>query len=249
MNNQVSQDDPQAGKAVIQITDLGKRYRGPAGDIHVLKGADLNIYPGEMVAVMGPSGVGKSTLLYILGLFLKPTSGTYRCMGKNVLKLTRKAQAEFRRRQIGFIFQSADLLEKSTVYENLEFPLIYSHVRRRERKSLIAEALNRVNLFHRIHHAANRLSGGEMQRVAVARALVNKPNILLADEPTGQLDHENSKLIVRHLRKVVDDSDTSVVIVTHDRSVASKCDRMYQLTDGVLTESESTSQHTSKNES
>jgi putative ABC transport system ATP-binding protein len=226
----------QRNGALIQITGLEKSYANGAGLIQVLRSIDLEVYPGEMAAVMGPSGSGKTTLLFILGLFLQPTKGSYRLAGRNVLKLDRSSQAEFRRQQVGFVFQGCDLLENSTVYENLEFPLIYAGVDRRERPARIIAALNQVNLGHRIHHAANHLSGGERQRVAVARALVNQPQVILADEPTGQLDQSQSHLIMDHFQDIVTKGDTAIVVVTHDPEIAARCTRIWFLEDGVLFE-------------
>ena len=145
-----------------------------------------------------------------------------------------RAQAEFRRRQVGFVFQASDLLENSTVYENLEYPLIYAGVPRRERPARITEALELVNLAHRIRHPSNHLSGGEKQRVAVARALVNRPKVVLADEPTGQLDREHTRIIMEHFEEIVAGGNTAVILVTHDPQVASRCNRVCVLEDGVL---------------
>jgi putative ABC transport system ATP-binding protein len=220
--------------ALISVSDLSKSYSNGSGGITVLQRVDLSVYPGEMVAVIGPSGCGKSTLLFILGLFLSPSHGSYFFEGKDVLTLNRSAQAEFRRMQIGFVFQASDLLENSTVYENLEFPLIYAGVGRRDRPEQVSRALELVNLNHRIRHPANRLSGGEMQRVAVARSLVNKPKVILADEPTGQLDSENTQFIMDHFEGIVGSGETAVVIVTHDPQVADRCTRVCSLEDGIL---------------
>ena len=202
----------------------------------MLRDVNLSIYPGEIVAVMGPSGSGKSTLLFILGIFISPTGGSYLLGGEDVLRLDRNAQAEFRRNRVGFVFQSCDLLENSTVYENLEFPLIYAGVDRRERPARIAAALDLVNLGHRIHHSSNRLSGGERQRVAVARALVNQPQVILADEPTGQLDRSHGHQVMDHFVEIVSHSQTSVVVVTHDPEMAARCTRVCSIRDGILYE-------------
>ena len=153
-----------------------------------------------------------------------------------MLGLDRNAQAEFRRRRVGFVFQSCDLLENSTVYENLEFPLIYSGIDRRDRPELIAAALDRVNLGHRIHHSSNRLSGGERQRVAVARALVNQPQVILADEPTGQLDRSHGQMVMDHFAEIVSDGKTAIIVVTHDSEIATACTRISSIRDGVLYE-------------
>ena len=224
----------QGNGSLIQVVDLCKSYDNGASLIHVLRNVTLKIYPGEIVAVMGPSGSGKSTFLFILGIFLQPTSGSYFLAGQDVLSLGRNAQAEFRRNQVGFIFQSCDLFENSTVYENLEFPLIYAGVERRDRPARIAAALEQVNLGHRIHHSSNRLSGGERQRVAVARALVNQPQVILADEPTGQLDRSHGHLILDHFGEIVSDGKTAIVVVTHDPEMAARCTRICSLRDGIL---------------
>ncbi len=226
----------QAPEALIRVSDLCKSYQTDAGAIHVLKNVNLQVYPGEIVGVMGPSGSGKSTFLFILGIFISPTRGTYILGGEDVLRLDRNAQAEFRRNRVGFVFQSCDLLENSTVYENLEFPLIYAGVDRKERPDRIAHALNLVNLGHRIHHSSNRLSGGERQRVAVARALVNQPQVILADEPTGQLDRSHGHKVMDHFAEIVSQSQTSIVVVTHDPEMAARCTRVCSIRDGVLYE-------------
>lgn len=219
---------------VIEICDLTRSFENGVGMIPVLHRVDLAIYPGEMVAIMGPSGSGKSTLLAILGLFLAPSSGTYKVLDRNVLELSRAAQAEFRRNVVGFVFQSCNLIEHSTVYENLEYPLIYAGIRRRERTGRILDALARVNMSHRLHHPSNLLSGGEQQRVAVARAVVNRPRIILADEPTGQLDRSNGQMVMDYFNHFVEDEETAVVLVTHDPEVAARCHRICYLEDGVL---------------
>jgi putative ABC transport system ATP-binding protein len=219
---------------VIDINHLGKQYETGAETISVLRDVNLHVRRGEMVAVMGPSGSGKSTLLFILGLFQPPSSGNYRVSGVDVLSLTRDRQAIFRREMLGFVFQSCDLLENSTVYENLELPLIYAGVRRRERPDHIREALRMVSLEHRIHQPSNRLSGGERQRVSIARALVNDPEFILADEPTGQLDRENSLRVLEYFTKITEEARMAMVVVTHDAMTAEHCTRKCVLTDGSL---------------
>lgn len=232
-------DNQQNG--LIDITKLGKVYTTEAGSIPVLREVNLRVGPGEMVAVMGPSGSGKSTLLYILGLFQAPSYGNYYFDGQDVLSLNRAAQAEFRRHRVGFVLQSADLLQNSTVYENLEFPLIYSGLKRRVRPKRIAEALDRVGMASRIQHPSNRLSGGEKQRVAIARALVNKPQCVLADEPTGALDKDNTELVLGIFEQIVSSDRTALVIITHDPEVAGRCSRIYLMDDGMLMEKHNTS--------
>lgn len=223
-----------APQALIQVANLTKTYFNGAGPIEVLRRVDLEIHLGEMVAVMGPSGSGKSSLLYILGLLQLPTSGSYYWQNIDLLALDRSQQAEFRRRRLGFVFQACDLLENSNVYENLEFPLIYEGVDRKERPPRIQDALRRVNLEHRMYHSANLLSGGERQRVAVARALVNRPQLILADEPTGQLDRRHGHLVMEHFEEIISVGDTAVVVVTHDPDIAARCSRVCPMEDGVL---------------
>ncbi|NMC51022.1 MAG: ABC transporter ATP-binding protein [Desulfovibrio sp.] len=224
----------EQGDLVIEITGLTKNYQNGEETIQVLKDVNLHVRRGEMVAVMGPSGSGKSTFLFVLGLFLPPTSGTYLVSGRDVLSLSRTEQAIFRREMMGFVFQSCDLLENSTVYENLELPLVYAGVKRRERPDRIREALARVNLEHRVYQPSNRLSGGERQRVAIARALVNQPEFILADEPTGQLDRENSLRVLEYFNKITQGSNMAMVVVTHDAMTAEHCQRTCVLSDGVL---------------
>jgi putative ABC transport system ATP-binding protein len=221
---------------LIRVTRLSKHYSNGQGVIPVLRGVNLEVRPGEMVAVMGPSGSGKSTLLFILGLLMPASSGNYQFMGQDMLALSRAAQAEFRRRQVGFVFQNCDLFENSTVYENLEFPLVYAKVERQDRPERIAAALQRVDLAHRIHHQANHLSGGEKQRVAIARALVNEPLVILADEPTGHLDRTHGHMVMDHFSQIVAAGDTALIVVTHDPQVAARCSRIFSLEDGILNE-------------
>jgi putative ABC transport system ATP-binding protein len=227
---------PHVNGSLIQVTRLSKHYSNGHGVIPVLRGVSLEVHLGELVAVMGPSGSGKSTLLFILGLLMPASSGTYQFLGQNVLNLSRADQADFRRRRVGFVFQNCDLFENSTVFENLEFPLVYAQVERHERPGRIAAALERVNLAQRMFHPANRLSGGERQRVAVARALVNQPQVILADEPTGQLDRQHGHLVMDYFGQIAAAGDTSMVIVTHDPQVAERCHRVFSLEDGILYE-------------
>ncbi|MFP5223829.1 MAG: ABC transporter ATP-binding protein [Acidobacteriota bacterium] len=219
---------------VIDIQHLTKDYISGSEKISVLKDINLEVRRGEMMAIMGPSGSGKSTLLFILGIFQPPTSGVYNVAGIDVLKLSRDAQAIFRREKMGFVFQSCDLLENSTVYENLELPLIYTGVKRRERPDMIMEALQRVNLEHRVRQPSNRLSGGERQRVSIARALVNEPEFILADEPTGQLDQANSEKVMDYFVKITEEARVAMVIVTHDAATAARCSRRSLLSEGML---------------
>jgi len=222
------------GAPLIRVRDLTKEYRSEAGAIAVLRGLSLDVYPGEMLGIIGPSGSGKSTLLFILGLFLSPTSGSYLVNGKDVLKGKRSEQAQFRRRCIGFVFQNCNLIENCNVYENIEFPLIYAGFKRKKRPRKIQEALEQVNLIQRIRHPSNLLSGGEQQRVAIARALVSEPQIILADEPTGQLDRDNGRRIMEDFEQFAATKKTATIVVTHDPQVAARCTRVCHLEDGAL---------------
>jgi putative ABC transport system ATP-binding protein len=219
---------------LIQVKNLGQDYPDGGTVLNILKEINMEVKGGEILAIMGPSGSGKSTLLYILGLLMKPSRGSYHLLGKDVLRFDRSDQSAYRRRCLGFVFQSCDLIENSTVYENLEFPLIYAGVDKKQRPEWIASALERVNLGHRMYHRTNRLSGGEQQRVAVARALVNHPRIILADEPTGHLDRANGQLVMGHFEEFVAEGENAVVVVTHDPEIASRCHRTYVLTDGCF---------------
>lgn len=227
-------DGPAHPECIYQATDLRHEYHTAAGPIPVLRGANLEIHAGELIAIMGPSGSGKSTLLFILGLLLSPDAGTCRAEGQNLLTAGDRDRASFRRRYLGFVFQSANLLEYSSVYDNLEFPLLYAGVPARDRPGRIQAALQKVDLLPRMHQATNRLSGGEQQRAAIARALINRPRLILADEPTGQLDAALRDQLLGHFVRIAATDGTAMVIVTHDPEVASRCHSVYHLTDGRL---------------
>jgi len=218
---------------IIEIQDLTKDYYDGGNVIQALKAANINIFKGEMVAIMGPSGSGKSTLLYVLGLLHPPTSGVYLFKGQNILNFSREEQAIFRNRELGFVFQSCDLLANSTVFENLELPLIYAESDRSVRRKKILDALGRVGLSHRVDHWSNRLSGGERQRAAIARALVNNPSLILGDEPTGQLDQKNTEIVVEQLRELAKQGFT-VILVTHEEEIGDACDRVIRIRDGSV---------------
>jgi putative ABC transport system ATP-binding protein len=210
-----------------------KDYHDGENVIHALKDINIKVFRGEMVAIMGPSGSGKSTLLYVLGLLHPPTSGEYLFKGKNILEFSREEQAHFRNRELGFVFQSCDLLANSTVYENLELPLIYAESDRSVRRKRILDALDRVGLSHRVDHWSNRLSGGERQRAAIARALVNNPSLILGDEPTGQLDQKNTQIVIDQLRDIAKQGYT-VILVTHEDEIGQACDRIIRIRDGQV---------------
>ncbi|MDR1856988.1 MAG: ATP-binding cassette domain-containing protein [Desulfovibrio sp.] len=220
-----------AAPLLVVARNLHKCY---AGFSPVLRGVDIEARAGEMVAIMGPSGCGKSTMLHILGLLHAPDEGSLEILGTDVLALDRTATAAFRRENIGFVMQSSNLFEHSTVFENVEFPLIYSRVPPMERWERVIRALELVRLSARVHYPGNRLSGGEQQRVAIARAMVNNPRLLMADEPTGALDSRTSAVVMENFRSLCHQGSVTVVIVTHDQKMADYCDSVYTLEDGLL---------------
>lgn len=224
---------------VIQIRDLTKVYKlGGGNDVHALRGVSLDIFPGEMVAIMGPSGSGKSTLMNMIGCLDSPSGGQYFLDGLLVSDLVDDELAEVRNRKIGFIFQKYNLLARANAVENVELPLRYSDdpSNRTERAKAMLEL---VGLGDRMDHKPNELSGGQQQRVAVARALVNDPAIILADEPTGNLDSVSGQEVLELLLKLNREKGTTIVVVTHDQGVASKAQRTIRLFDGKIVEGES----------
>lgn len=215
---------------LLQVEDLHKSFEGR----HVLRGVSLSLGEGQVVAIMGPSGCGKSTLLHILGLLLSGDAGRYQVLGQDMFALGHRDMARFRRQFFGFILQSCNLFAHTTVAENVEYPLIYAGVPRRERVGRVQETLGWVNLLQKANERSNRLSGGEQQRVAIARALVNHPRLLFADEPTGQLDHLNTCRIMEHFRELAERMRLGMLVVTHDPLVARHCDMVHSLSDGLL---------------
>ena len=221
--------------AVIRVRQLEKNYRMGAETIHALNGLDCDIRENEYVAVMGPSGSGKSTLMNIIGCLDRPSSGEYWLSGENVSQFGDRALARVRNRRIGFVFQTFNLLPRANALQNVEVPLMYGGVGRRERRARAREALHRVGLSDRVKHKPNELSGGQRQRVAVARALVNDPDILLADEPTGNLDSRTGEDIL-NLFGTLHDTGQTIILVTHEPDVAKRAGRHVHLRDGVVTE-------------
>ncbi len=223
-----------AGRALIQIQDLTKVFFTDEIETHALSGIHLSISKGEYVAMSGPSGCGKSTLLSIIGLLDTPTSGTYFLNGKAVENLDFAERSRIRNQEIGFIFQSFNLIGDLTVYENVELPLTYRQkMNSSERKDRVMEALERVGMAHRVRHYPSQLSGGQQQRVAVARALGGRPSILLADEPTGNLDSRNGEAVMELLQKLHADGAT-ICMVTHDPRFAAHAQREVHLFDGKV---------------
>jgi len=218
---------------VIELIDLHKTYRVGTELVHALRGITLTIRENEYVAVMGASGSGKSTLLNILGCLDVPTRGVYRLRSHDVAKLSQTKLARIRGRQIGFVFQSFELLPRTTALKNVELPMAYSRVRKRRQRAL--EALRRVSLLDRAHHRPNQLSGGQKQRVAIARALAQQPDIILADEPTGNLDSRTGDEIMDIVDSLHADGQT-IVMVTHEDHIARRCKRVVRLRDGQIVE-------------
>ena len=218
---------------VNELIDIHKVYRVGTELVHALRGVSLTIKENEYVAIMGASGSGKSTMLNILGCLDVPTEGEYRLRGADVSKQSQSKLARIRGRQIGFVFQSFELLPRTTALKNVELPLTYSHVRRRRRRAI--EALERVNLLDRAHHHPNQLSGGEKQRVAIARALAQQPDLILADEPTGNLDSATGDEIMATFDQLHAEGQT-IIVVTHEDSVADHCARRIRLRDGEIEE-------------
>ena len=218
---------------LIQLEDVTKVFYTDEVETHALAGVQMDIRKGEYVSIAGPSGCGKSTLLSILGLLDSPTGGNYLLDGKPVGKLNLAERARIRNREIGFIFQSFNLIGDLTVFENVELPLTYRGMKAAERKTKVLEALERVGMAHRAKHLPSQLSGGQQQRVAVARALVGSPLILLADEPTGNLDSRNGEAVMDLLRDL-HRSGSTICMVTHDPRFARHADRTVHLFDGHI---------------
>ncbi len=218
---------------VIDIQEIGKTYRIGEVEVHALRSVDLNIKKGEYVALMGPSGSGKSTLMNVLGCLDTPSRGTYALNGTQVSKMTDNELAEIRNKEIGFIFQTFNLLARNTAIDNVALPLVYAGVSKKERIARAEKTLTDVGLGDRMEHKPNELSGGQRQRVAIARALVNNPSIILADEPTGNLDTKTSHEIMDLLEQIHENGNT-VIIVTHEEDIAKRAKRIVRLRDGVV---------------
>jgi putative ABC transport system ATP-binding protein len=218
----------------VQAVDVRRSYQLDGVSVEALRGVSLRIDPGEYVAVVGPSGSGKSTLMHLLGCLDRPTSGRLRVGGRDVATLSDGELAELRSRTIGFVFQSFQLLARATALDNVALPLVYRGVRRADRRQRASAALSAVGLAHRLGHRPGQLSGGEQQRVAIARALVGEPTLLLADEPTGNLDTRSGEEVMDILERLVVERGVAVVVVTHDPEVARKAHRRIGVRDGVL---------------
>ena len=226
---------------MIKVTDLSKIFRTEEIETTALNGVSFEIKEGEFVAIMGPSGCGKSTLLNILGLLDNPSDGSYELMGQEVAKLKERDRTRFRKGNIGFVFQSFNLIDELNVFENVELPLKYLNIGAGERKRRVTEILKRMNISHRAQHFPQQLSGGQQQRVAIARAVVSNPRLVLADEPTGNLDSRNGKEVMDLLTELNSEGTTivmvthsTIVMVTHSQKDASVAQRTINLFDGQI---------------
>lgn len=220
---------------MIELRKVSRIYELGGRQVHALREVDLSIPAGDYVAIMGPSGSGKSTLLHIVGCLDRPTSGSYRLDGKDVAGLDEAALTEIRRHRIGFVFQAFYLVPRLTAFENVELPLVFAGIGRRDRKERVEKALAAVGLLDRARHRPDQLSGGERQRVAIARAVVLGPSILLADEPTGNLDRASGAEVFR-LLETMNAEGLTLVVVTHDPALASRARRRVRLLDGAVVE-------------
>ncbi|MDY2587183.1 ABC transporter ATP-binding protein [Winogradskyella aquimaris] len=218
---------------VIEIRDIIRDFKLGQETVHVLKGIDLDIKRGEYVAIMGPSGSGKSTLMNLLGCLDTPTAGSYKLNGKDVSQMSDDELADIRNTEIGFVFQTFNLLPRTTALDNVALPMVYAGKSKKEREERASEVLTNVGLADRMDHKPNQLSGGQRQRVAVGRALVNKPSIILADEPTGNLDSKTS-LEIMELFDQIHASGNTVIMVTHEEDIAAHAKRVIRLRDGMI---------------
>lgn len=220
--------------SIISLSKVTKSYKlSDDVTVEALRGINVDIKKGEFVAIIGPSGSGKSTLMHLIGILDKPTSGVVTLDGKDIAKISEEELATLRNKYIGFVFQAFNLLPKTSAIENVELPLIYSKVTGAERKARAIEALREVGLGDRLNHTPNQLSGGQQQRVAIARALVTSPSLILADEPTGNLDSKSSMEILGLLR-LINKKGNTVVLVTHEHDIAKEAKRIVELKDGKI---------------
>lgn len=222
-------------EVILDMKDIVKTYRMGEEDQVVLKGVNLLVNKGEFLSILGPSGSGKSTMMNIIGCLDTPTSGSYILGGRNISDQSQKQLARIRSKEIGFIFQSFQLLPRQTARENVELPLIYAHLSPNERRNRAEEMLIRVGLEDKFDHRPNQLSGGQQQRVAIARALSNNPTILLADEPTGALDQKTGQQVMELFRELNEEGNT-IIMITHDANIAKYANRVVRILDGNLYE-------------
>ena len=224
---------------MLEVKNITKVYKSGDIETDVLKEISFSIKEGEFVAIMGPSGSGKSTLMHILGCLDAPTSGQYFFKGKDVSKLSDDELADIRKGEIGFVFQSFNLLPRTTVLRNVELPLVYASVLKQKREEIAKKSLLNAGLTEKhFYHLSNQLSGGEMQRVAIARALVNSPSIILADEPTGNLDTKTGEVVLDTFQRLNSEQGRTVILITHERYVAEHTGRILHIRDGKIIEDE-----------
>jgi putative ABC transport system ATP-binding protein len=225
--------DPQTSRTLIRLEGITKTYDAGENAVQALAGVDVEIDRGEFVAIIGPSGSGKSTLMHILGCLDSPSAGQYWLDGEDVASLSAKRLARIRNQKIGFVFQTFNLLPRATVWKNVELPLLYAGMSRDERRERAMQALKHVGLDNRAKHRPNELSGGQRQRVAIARALVNDPSLVLADEPTGNLDTKTGGEIIDIFEQLATNNQT-IVLVTHDPAIAARTQRRITIVDGLI---------------
>jgi putative ABC transport system ATP-binding protein len=226
-----------SAKALIQLEQVTKTYDSGANAVQALRGVDVAIERGEFVAIIGPSGSGKSTLMHILGCLDTPSEGRYWLDGEDVAQLSARQLAKIRNQKLGFVFQTFNLLPRATICKNVELPLLYAGIDGDERKERAMAALERVGLANRAKHRPGEISGGQRQRVAVARALVNSPSVILADEPTGNLDQKTGGEIIRLFEELAAGGQT-IILVTHDPAIAARTERRIRIVDGLIADGE-----------
>ena len=223
---------------LVELSEIRKSFSMGNEEVEILHGISLSVEKGEFVAMMGPSGSGKSTTMNILGCLDKPTSGTYTLNGQNISDLESDDLAVIRNSTIGFVFQGFNLLQKTSAIENVELPLLYAGMQKKERRERAREALVEMGLEDRLWHEPTQLSGGQQQRVAIARGIVNRAPILMADEPTGNLDSKTSDEIMRLFKKINEEEGTTILLVTHEPDVAAYAERIVHFKDGIITSDE-----------
>jgi putative ABC transport system ATP-binding protein len=226
-------EQPEAARALIQLESVTKTYDSGENAVQALRGIDLAVTRGEFAAIIGPSGSGKSTLMHILGCLDAPSTGRYWLDGEDVATLSGRALARIRNQKIGFVFQTFNLLPRATVWKNVELPLLYAGVGSSERRERAMQVLERVGLANRAKHRPNQLSGGQRQRVAIARALINNPSLILADEPTGNLDSTTGYEIIAIFEELASQDET-IILVTHDPGIAGRTQRRIKIVDGLI---------------
>lgn len=222
-------------KKIIEIKNITKSFFiGKPNELEVLHGIDLTVYEGEFVAIVGESGSGKSTLMNIIGVLDRPTSGTYLLDGIDVSEANDFELSQIRNKKVGFVFQTFNLIGRQSALKNVELPMMYAGVPKKERTKRAVELLERVGMSERMKHKPNELSGGQKQRVSISRALSNNPSLILADEPTGALDSKTSRTVMDIFHKLHKESNTTIVLITHNSSLAEECDRILTLVDGRI---------------